>query len=69
MLLPGPEAANTLAVELDDPEADVPLVEHDDLVLVGTLFDHVPQSQKIRGVGEDSLAPGWVTCKRKTFHS
>lgn len=36
-------------------------MEHDDLVLVSTLIDHVPQSQQLLLVGQHSSSPGWVS--------
>ena len=34
-----------LPVQFDDPEAEVPLVEHDDLVLVSAVIHHVPAGE------------------------
>ena len=58
-----PQPPHALAVELDHPEADVPLVEHDDLVLVRAVVHHVAQGQEGGGAGEDGVAPGGITLK------
>lgn len=49
------------ATYLDDLEAQEALVEHDDLVLVGTLVHHAPQGQQLLLVGEHGAPPGRVT--------
>ena len=41
LLLSGPQPSDTLPVEFDDPEGYVTLVEHDDLVLISTIVNHV----------------------------
>jgi hypothetical protein len=42
---------------LDDPEAQVAPVEHDDLVLVGAVIHDMPQSQQGGRVGKDCTPP------------
>lgn len=49
LLLSCPQASDTLPVELDEPEGDMPLVEHDDLVVVSAVIDDVAECKK--GVG------------------
>ena len=48
LLLAGPQSADALAVQFDDAEAEIALVEHDDLVLVRRVVDHVAQRQQRR---------------------
>lgn len=45
---------------LDDPEAEVASVEHDDLVLVGPLVQDVSEREQRGRVGEDGAPPGRV---------
>lgn len=42
---------------LDDPEAQVASVEHNDLVLIGTIVHDMPQSQQGGRVGKDCTPP------------
>ena len=60
LLLARPQSSDALSVEFDHPEAEVPLVEHDDLVLVRPVVHHVPERQQRLGAGEDGVSPGWV---------
>lgn len=46
---------------LNDLEAQEAPMEHDDLVLVGTLIHHVPQSQQLLLVGQHRSSPGWIS--------
>lgn len=52
------------APHLDDAEAEVPPVEHDDLVLVGPLVQDVAQGQQRGGVGQHGAPPGRVALVR-----
>lgn len=45
---------------LDDLEAEVAFVQHDDLVLVRAVVDHVPQREQRVAAGQHRLAPGGV---------
>lgn len=45
---------------LDDAEAEVAPVEHDDFVLVGPFVQHVAQGEERRGVGQHGAPPGGV---------
>lgn len=45
---------------LDDPEAEVAPVEHDDLVLIRSVVHDVAQSQQGGRIAEDGAAPGRV---------
>lgn len=45
---------------LDDFEAEVAFVQHDDLILVGAVIDHVPQREQRVAAGQHGLSPGWV---------
>ena len=62
MLLSRPKPPHALSIELDDPEADVALVEHDDLVLMGAVVNDMPEGQQRRGTRENGLPPSRVTC-------
>ena len=42
---------------LNDPEAQVAPVEHDDLVLIGAIVHDMPQSQQGGRVGKDCAPP------------
>ena len=64
LLLTCPEAADAFAVEFDHPERDVPLVEHDDLVLVGSVVDDMAQGQEAVGTGEDGRPPRGIALVR-----
>lgn len=46
--------------DLDDLEAEVALVQHDDLVFVRAVIDHVPQREQRVAAGQHRLAPGGV---------
>lgn len=46
--------------DLDDLEAEVAFVQHDDLVLVGAVVDHVPQREQRVAAGQHRLAPSGV---------
>lgn len=48
------------AAHLDDAEAEVPPVQHDDLVLVGAFVQDVAQGEQGRGIGQDGAPPGRV---------
>lgn len=45
---------------LDDLEAEVAFVQHDDLVLVCAVVDHVPQGEQCFAAGQHRLTPGGV---------
>lgn len=54
----------TACPHLDDTEAEVAPVEHDDLVLVGGVVQDVAQRQQRGRVAEDGAAPGGVALVR-----
>jgi len=45
---------------LDNLEAQVAFVEHDNFVFIRSFIYHVSQGQQLLSVGEHSAAPGWV---------
>lgn len=45
---------------LDDAEAEVSSIEHDDFVLVGSFVEDVAQGEERRGVGQHGAPPGRV---------
>lgn len=46
---------------LDDLEAEVAFVQHDDLVLVRAVIDHVSEGEQRVAAGQHGLPPGGVT--------
>lgn len=64
LLLAGPESANAFAVQLDDAEAQEPLVEHYDLVVVRVVVDDVAQREQRRHAGQDGPPPRGVPLVR-----
>jgi hypothetical protein len=61
LLLSCPQPSDAFAVKLDDPEGDVTLVEHDDLVLVGPVVDDVAKGEEGRCTGQHCCSPRRVT--------
>lgn len=57
---PPPPPPDTRSTDLDDFEAEVAFVQHDDLVLVRAVVDHVPQREQRVAAGQHCLAPGGV---------
>lgn len=49
---------------LDDAEAEEPLVQHDDFVLIAAVVHDVTQRQKRRHVGQDGAPPNRVALVR-----
>lgn len=47
----------SIEADLDDSEAEEPLVEHDDLVLVAAVVHDVAQGEQRGHVGQDGAAP------------
>lgn len=45
---------------LDDTEAEVSSIEHNDFVLVGSFVEDVAQGEERRGVGQHGAPPGRV---------
>ena len=46
LLLSCPQPPHTLPVQFDNSEAEVALVQHDDLILVRPIVHHMPQCEK-----------------------
>ena len=44
LLLSSPQSSDALAIEFDDPEADMPPVEHNDLVFIRPFLDDMSES-------------------------
>lgn len=57
---PPPPPPDIRSPDLDDFEAEVAFVQHDDLVLVRAVVDHVPQREQRVAAGQHRLAPGRV---------
>lgn len=57
---PPPPPPDIRSTDLDDFEAEVAFVQHDDLVLVRAVVDHVPQREQRVAAGQHRLAPGGV---------
>ena len=45
---------------LDDTEAEVSSIEHNDFVLIGAFVEYVAQGEEWLGVRQHSAPPGWV---------
>ena len=64
LLLSSPKSSDAFSVQLDDPERDVPLVEHDDLVLVRTIVDDVPEGEERRRARQNGRSPSRIAWKK-----
>lgn len=51
---------SNITANLDDAEAEMTAVKHDDLVLICALIENMAQGEEGRRVGQDRAPPGWV---------